>query len=1004
MKSILRSFFAAAVVAGVAAHARAQGPLVAVTNTATDNSVSIFTAASNGSLTLAATVPVGTNPIYTAMRGDQAYLYVANSNSFSISVIDTRTLTVVQTFPISTADATHDVLGIAISPDGTKAYAAARTTTTQTVRALSVDPTTGQIAQTGSVTVPQGPRGLKFSPDGTRLYVVSQTAEKLSIIDTSTDTVITTLSLGSQPIDIAISPDGTRGYVNNFSGGTVSVINLTNNTVIGAFSSGASGAYGIAVARDGATYFTATRNDSKIHQFKTSDNTEIGTGIAADTVAGDLAISADGAFLYAVNGGPDNVGAFAIAAGTGGLTAINTYATGADPIGAAIGANGNAMLATGKTFVAKRAEALASTGSGGASFTGGTLLIDAPSLSLATAIAFSTGGGTINTNGNDTTISSVLSGTGAFTKSGAGALNLTGTNTYTGTTTVNAGTLRVNGSLAAGSAVTVASGGTLGGAGSVGGSVTIATGGAIAPGNSLGTLAVGGSVTWNGSATAMPFELGASNTADKLAITGALTKAGSGPYRFDFGGAATVGSYTLMTFANTTFAASDFSFVNLGGGLIGTFEIVGGNTLVFSANPPPKVGASIVVTNLSQVYDGRPKTPTITTTPGGLTLNVLYQSVPDFNVVSAPTNPGTYRVLVSVADAVYSGGAIETFTITPAIAAAPQKVTTGVGGGATFTASASGGTPTYQWKKNGVDVPGATGATLVLTNVQPTDVGLYTVTVTSGGVAVTTAPVPLELTFTGKVAGAASEVAANITHPNGNVYDQVLLSGAAASVKADAGQVTRVSFVDLTNDIVQVEFSGAGVLTITLDNASGPAAAVNYNQPGVSYMKGHATLTITGADATTNLGVFSVGSATAVNQALFKAGTTYDGFADLALVSIASGDGKFGGVRTGNASYFATKGLTGVYAPGVAFSGPLLVGDISGSDAAGAVLVTGAVSDAQVTGGDLLQANNGAVTVSGMTTLKFSAGTKADGTNLPAQANRARLLRDGIDVTSQLVK
>src|SRR5262245_23685258 len=57
----------------------------------------------------------------------------------------------------------------------------------------------------------------------------------------------------------------------------------------------------------------------------------------------------------------------------------------------------------------------------------------------------------------------------------------------------------------------------------------------------------------------------------------------------------------------------------------------------------------------------------------------------------------------------------------------------------------------------------------------------------------------------------------NISHPNGNVYDQVLLKASAITVTADPGQVTRVSFLDLSGDIVQAEFGGAGTLTISLD-------------------------------------------------------------------------------------------------------------------------------------------------------------------------------------------
>src|SRR5205085_9773984 len=110
-----------------------------------------------------------------------------------------------------------------------------------------------------------------------------------------------------------------------------------------------------------------------------------------------------------------------------------------------------------------------------------------------------------------------------------------------------------------------------------------------------------------------------------------------------------------------------------------------------------------------------------------------------------------------------------------------------------------------------------------------------------------------------------------------NTFDQVLLQGAAATITADPNQITRISFVDLTNDIVQVEFSGAGTLTLLLATPSGPAVATNYNQPGTLYMKGHASIVITGANESTNLGIFSVGRATAVNQALFRDDVTYDG-------------------------------------------------------------------------------------------------------------------------------
>ncbi|HVU24052.1 MAG TPA: Ig-like domain-containing protein [Opitutus sp.] len=262
---------------------------------------------------------------------------------------------------------------------------------------------------------------------------------------------------------------------------------------------------------------------------------------------------------------------------------------------------------------------------------------------------------------------------------------------------------------------------------------------------------------------------------------------------------------------------------------------------------------------------------------------------------------------------------------------------------------------------------------------------------------------PLGGTAANKVMGAAHEIGSKITAPNGNVYDQVLLTGTAASITADRGQITRMSYVDLSNDIVQVEFTGAGRLALSLDNASGPAPAVNYNQPGVSYMKGHANIVITGADETTNVSVFSVGRVTAYNQALFKAGVAYDGVADIGSITVLSANGKFGGLRAANADFVASQGVAGVCAPGVNFVGPVFVGDINAADSASPVLLLGSASDVRITGGDLWQQNGKPVQISGVTQLRFVNGTTSQGVTLPAQHDRSRIEQNGIDVTAQVV-
>jgi fibronectin-binding autotransporter adhesin len=65
-------------------------------------------------------------------------------------------------------------------------------------------------------------------------------------------------------------------------------------------------------------------------------------------------------------------------------------------------------------------------------------------LSTAKTIVVGAGGGGIDTNGNDVTFATPVSGTGNLIKSGAGKLTLTAANTHTGGTVVNGGTLSVS--------------------------------------------------------------------------------------------------------------------------------------------------------------------------------------------------------------------------------------------------------------------------------------------------------------------------------------------------------------------------------------------------------------------------------------------------------------------------------------------------------------------------------------------------------------------------------
>jgi Concanavalin A-like lectin/glucanases superfamily/Immunoglobulin domain/Cohesin domain len=84
----------------------------------------------------------------------------------------------------------------------------------------------------------------------------------------------------------------------------------------------------------------------------------------------------------------------------------------------------------------------------------------------------------------------------------------------------------------------------------------------------------------------------------------------------------------------------------------------------------------------------------------------------------------------------------------PSILTQPQSTFVGLGASASFTVVALGTPPlSYQWQFNGTDLPDQTGSTLTLDNVQASDEGDYTVTVSNDLGSVTSDPATLTLIF-----------------------------------------------------------------------------------------------------------------------------------------------------------------------------------------------------------------------------------------------------------------
>lgn len=137
-----------------------------------------------------------------------------------------------------------------------------------------------------------------------------------------------------------------------------------------------------------------------------------------------------------------------------------------------------------------------------------------------------------------------------------------------------------------------------------------------------------------------------------------------------------------------------------------------------------KASASVALSDLALTYDGKPKQPTISTTPPGLAVSLTYSGT-----ASPPVNAGTYALLAAVDDANYEGSASGTLTVAQArqtIAFAPLPSQAFGAGPVNLDATASSALPVSFALVSGP-------ATLLGKALTPTGVGTVVVRAVQAG-------------------------------------------------------------------------------------------------------------------------------------------------------------------------------------------------------------------------------------------------------------------------------
>jgi PKD repeat protein len=247
----------------------------------------------------------------------------------------------------------------------------------------------------------------------------------------------------------------------------------------------------------------------------------------------------------------------------------------------------------------------------------------------------------------------------------------------------------------------------------------------------------------------------------RISGSGTFTLLGSGAFSAQFTAGPTTGSWPLVVnFTNLSSGATNYAW-NFGDGHLsssvnptntylnpGTYTIsltaigsAGTNTLtrtnyITVTNPPP-ANANFTAGPRSGVA---PLIVAFTNLSVGATSYFWNFGNGQTSTATQPTNTfalaGTYTVSLTAT------GPLGTNTLTrtnyivvtnqpPVITGQPSSLTITQGTTATFTVAATGSSLQYQWRKAGVDIPGANTSAFSIPNAQPADIASYSVFITN---------------------------------------------------------------------------------------------------------------------------------------------------------------------------------------------------------------------------------------------------------------------------------
>jgi YVTN family beta-propeller protein len=277
-----------------------------------DTATTVTATASPTAVTVTATIPltgmpwggIATNPVR-----QEAYVAALDATLASVlTVVDTATFGQIVEIPLGVFEPT----GVAVNPAGTRAYVTGGLTD-NAVSVVDLDARAELTLIMLHATDAVGPFGVVVHPTLPRLYVANSNDGTVSVIDTTTNAVVATITLGPCPIGcapnkLALRPDGTRLYVTDDFADAVWVINTASNAIVTAVAD-VLFPEGVTAHPDGSRVYVAHVDpigDGRVSEISTATHSIIRTvPVGLDPIG--VAVDPGGTNLYVVNSFDDTV-------------------------------------------------------------------------------------------------------------------------------------------------------------------------------------------------------------------------------------------------------------------------------------------------------------------------------------------------------------------------------------------------------------------------------------------------------------------------------------------------------------------------------------------------------------------------------------------------------------------------------------------------------------------------------------------------------------------------